>query len=333
MSRYPQDGNGPEPDSRGPKPPPMNNSSDPSSLTPLDLARDLAQAHMVERIADGELRPDELPLAQREIAQNPAAESRIRFERMLRTHCARVMSDIPVDPTARHRVLEAAKLRLRGEADALEGRSDAIPFPQEAAASAEPEDEKRFSIGRGISFGRVAAAAALVFAGFLTAHLTGESNLSRAFSDHGAAAVGIDLSSKALRDEYYAKSVVDAGEFLGASITLPSGEGITPSRYDPSESEPDRPSVSFQYAVRVPDPSRPGKFLLPSASVLIQRNPEFSFAQGRVFEKDQGVVYWRVKQDGNLLYHIQSDSAEAVRKLSEALNWPAPSPASADEGR
>lgn len=303
----------PDPSQKLHEVPPMT-PREPESLTPLDRTRDLALSHLVERFADGEVRPDELAEVERQIALIPNAAERVSFERALRAACGTAMSSIPIDSGCLERVHEAAKLRLRGEADAIaEQSATGIPIPAE---SAEAESHR---IGK-ITFTRLAIAASLVLAGFLGAQFTGNDHpRGAAFSPDSSASVGIDLSNEGLRAEKLEAARQNAEDFLGHAISLPQGSDIIPNRFDFGPRDGASRSVGFRYAVRVP-----GQTELAAVTLFIQHETETRVNPGRIVENAQGDVFWSMRQEGPLLYHIQSESRQGVRILSDALGWPVP---------
>lgn len=292
----------------------------PDPKTPVDQTRDLALSHVIERFADGEIRPDEMAEVERQIAQIPNAADRIRFERALRAACGQAMSVVPIDPECRQRVHEAARLRLRGEADALaQVTTDGQTTPQVAGRI---EPAAVHSPRRTVTLGRLAIAASLVLAGFLGAQFTtSDQPKGSSLTDSVSAGLGLDLSDASQRTERLAEARMKAESFLDGSIVLPEGPNIYPNRFDFGPDGGKSRSVGFRYAVRVP-----GQAELAAVNLFIQQESTTRVNPGQIIENAQGDVYWSMRQEGDLLYHIQSESKQAVRVLSEALGWPSADP-------
>ncbi|MCC6425306.1 MAG: hypothetical protein IT435_00665 [Phycisphaerales bacterium] len=286
-------------------------------LTDLDRTRDLALTHLIERLADGEVRPEDLAEVERQVHEMPAGSARIATERTLRDACRRVMGDVPIPEGMANRVREAARLRLRGE-------QEGIHLVMESMASAGPVGQIQ-PTRRRFAFIRLAAAAALVLAGFIGARMTRDTSTGPADIDMSARSetAGFDLSSKSLRDEYYSAAIAEATRVLGEAPTLPEGDEIRVSRYSPAVTETGQGSVRFEYVVKVAYAKAATRGHM--VSVVIQlAGPDAKFDPSVVLENDDGDVFWRIRQSGRLIYHIQSDSKQALHLVSERLGWPAP---------
>ncbi|GMV25037.1 MAG: hypothetical protein AMXMBFR58_10680 [Phycisphaerae bacterium] len=278
--------------------------------TPIDETRDLALSHLIERFADGEFRPEEFRRIEAEIGAMPGGPQRLAFERRLKAACARVMGDVSVDPGCKTRVMEAVRLRLRGEADALENQAALTQVAGRIGpAAARPQ--------RTVRLRRFAAAAALVLAGFLCARLTGEYAGSRDFS--GPSSAGLNLSRQILSADYD-RAVQQAETFLGHGVRLPAGAGIVPVRFEPGGSDPDRRSVSFEYTVRIPNDEQPGRYRRMPVTVFVEIHSSSS-RQGVVSEVHGDVTWWS-RQMGELKYSIQSESEHAVAVVAKSMGWP-----------
>lgn len=286
----------------------------PPPATAHDQTRDLSVSHLVERLADGEIRGDEIASIEEWVSSLPDGPRRVAEQKALRAACARVMSVEPLDPDVESRVMHAVHLRLRGESDArreLQAPAGLTPVPDAGS--------------RRLSFWRLSAAAALVLAGFIAARFTDRSNEDRDFSEamRSASAPGVS-AQRVLSTDYYAASVLEAERFLGHTITLPGSADVNPLRYvrGPSDAQPR--TVTFVYLVRVPDPVEDGRTLSVAVPLVIQTLNDSDFDPSVVVEHVDGDVHWRIRQVGSLIYHIQSESELALRRVSDLLGWPAP---------
>jgi len=269
----------------------------------------------VERLADGEIRPDERPWVEESVASMPDGPSRVAEQQALRAACSRVMSVVPVDPAVRDRVMHAVHLRLRGESDAR----------QQLSLASTPKASTPDRISGRLSFWRLTAAATLVLAGFIGARVTDRTPQERDFTGPtGTASTLGGSSDRPLSDDYYLGAVTEAERFLGHPITLPSSSDVRPLRYLRGQADAQPRTVTFVYLVRVPDPSGAGKTISVPAPLVIQANHDTDFDPSVVVKREHGDIHWRMRQIGPLIYNIQSESEHAADLVAELLGWPAP---------
>lgn len=285
------------------------------SSSPHDLTRDLAISHLVERLADGEIRPDERPWVEESVASLPDGPAHVAEQQALRAACSRVMSVVPVDPGVQDRVMHAVHLRLRGESDAL----------RQLSLTSTPKAPTPDRISGRLSFWRLTAAATLVLAGFIGARVTDRTLQERDFTGTADAASTLGGSSGLpLSNDYYVGAMTEAERFLGHPITLPSSSDVRPLRYLRGEADAQPRTVTFVYLVRVPDPSGVGETISVPAPLVIQANQDTDFDPAVVVEREHGDIHWRIRQIGPLIYNIQSESEHAVDLIADLLGWPAP---------
>ncbi len=302
----------------------MKPITQPTDLTELDRTRDLALAHLVERLADGEIRPEELEEAQAQVALMPMGSQRVEFERMLRAACARAMGSIEIPPDAKDRVLEAARLRLRGEAEGMHLALETL------AGSVEIQADRIPIAGRTLSFGKLAAAAVLVLTGFFGARLTmdlGDTGSTHDLAGGGSASAGIDFSRTSSRsDEYYARAVESATQILGERPHLATVPGMIPATFTLSQSTEGRPAVHFSYSIEIPNAK--GKTQRWIVRLVVETDPAIGATSDAVTERSEGDAYWKQRREGRLLYNIFSDSKQALDLVTQSLGWPESAPKS-----
>lgn len=280
---------------------------------PLDPAD--TRAFILDQFADGELTPEEILEIERDLASMPGAEAHITFSRELRSACVHAMADVPLDPGCRDRVRDAVRLRLRGEADALAASG---------LATANPSEAHKPLIFKNVRFIRLATAAALILAGFAGARFTQELSEARTFGSTPTAGIGYDMQTKALRSAYLEGAISHAESFLGAKVALPEHAYITPIRYEPGATSEDLRSVVFTYVVSYPDSGEPDGMVKVPVTLIIQQDNQANFDPGIVVEHGQGEVLWQTRQQGPLMYNIQSESVRAIEIVAHALGWPTP---------